>query len=137
MGGLRVRYRSGSRAACAGRGRSCAFSHGGRSDGGPSASAITVSGPTYAISPVLTSTKPGSLPVAKTAPYGLCITLSNAFFATALHPARLLAGDAFPVADPFVSPGPLLRGHPRSHERRVGTEWGRTCSSRGVRYHKK
>src|SRR3546814_14467736 len=48
---LRVRYRSGSRAACAGRGRSCAFSHGGRSDGGPSASAITVSGPTYAISP--------------------------------------------------------------------------------------
>src|SRR3546814_5766183 len=88
MGGLRVRYRSGSRAACAGRGRSCAFSHGGRSDGGPSASAITVSGPTYAISPVLTSTKPGSLPVAKNAPYGLCITLSNAFFATALHPAR-------------------------------------------------
>src|SRR3546814_1214284 len=121
MGGLRVRYRSGSRAACAGRGRSCAFSHGGRSDGGPSASAITVSGPTYAISPVLTSTKPGSLPVAKNAPYGLCITLSNAFFATALHPARLLAGNAFPVAEPFVSAGPLLRGPPDRKSTRLNS----------------
>src|SRR3546814_17663465 len=97
MGGLRVRYRSGSRAACAGRGRSCAFSHGGRSDGGPSASAITVSGPTYAITPALTSTKPDSLPIAKTARYGRGCTLSNAIFATALHTARILAGTALHV----------------------------------------